>query len=122
MKFSRQEYWSGLLFPSPGDLPYAGIEPRSPALAGGFFSAEPWGKSLGNKCYSKKKKKKNQTGQWTSCARNGSKLWFSDGINQSRPHCEGSTGVKTRREAVGHVEMWTGDSGRRNIQGQGQRI
>ena len=32
MGFSRQEYWSGLPFPSPGDLPYPGIEPRSPAL------------------------------------------------------------------------------------------
>ena len=32
MGFSRQEYWSGLLFPSPGDLPDPGIEPRSPAL------------------------------------------------------------------------------------------
>ena len=30
--FSRQEYWSGLLFPSPGDLPDSGIEPGSPAL------------------------------------------------------------------------------------------
>ena len=32
MEFSRQEYWSGLLFPSPGDLPDLGIELRSPAL------------------------------------------------------------------------------------------
>ena len=32
MGFSRQEYWSGLPFPSPGDLPIPGIEPRSPAL------------------------------------------------------------------------------------------
>ena len=32
MEFSRQEYWSGLLLPSPGDLPDPGIEPRSPAL------------------------------------------------------------------------------------------
>ena len=32
MEFSRQEYWSGLPFPSPGDLPNPGIEPRSPAL------------------------------------------------------------------------------------------
>ena len=32
MGFSRQEYWSGLPFPSPGDLPDPGIEPRSPAL------------------------------------------------------------------------------------------
>ena len=32
MGFFRQEYWSGLSFPSPGDLPYPGIEPWSPAL------------------------------------------------------------------------------------------
>ena len=32
MAFSRHEYWSGLPFPSPGDLPTPGIEPRSPAL------------------------------------------------------------------------------------------
>ena len=32
MRFSRQEYWSGLPFPSPGDLPNSGTEPRSPAL------------------------------------------------------------------------------------------
>ena len=41
MGFSRQEYWSGLLFPPPGNLPDPGIEPgslRSPALAGGFFT------------------------------------------------------------------------------------
>ena len=40
MGFSRQEYWSGLPFPSPGGLPDPGIEPTSlmsPALAGGFF-------------------------------------------------------------------------------------
>ena len=41
MRFSRQEYWSGLPFPSPGDLPNPGIElesPTSPALAGRFFT------------------------------------------------------------------------------------
>ena len=41
MGFSRQEYWSGLLFPPSGDLPDPGIEPtslRSPALAGRFFT------------------------------------------------------------------------------------
>ena len=42
--FSRLEYWSGLPFPSPGDLPNPGIEPMSPALAGGFFTSEPPGK------------------------------------------------------------------------------
>ena len=44
MGFPRQEYWSGLPFPSPGDLPDPGIEPESPALAGRFFTAEPPGK------------------------------------------------------------------------------
>ncbi|XP_059731514.1 dynein regulatory complex protein 8 isoform X1 [Bos taurus] len=39
--FSRQEYWSGLPFPSPGDLPNPGTESTSPALAGGFFTTEP---------------------------------------------------------------------------------
>ena len=41
MGFSRQEYWSGLQFPSPGDLPNPGINPdilTSPALANGFFT------------------------------------------------------------------------------------
>ena len=41
MEFSRQEYWSGLQFAPPGDLPYPGIEPgssASPALAGRFFN------------------------------------------------------------------------------------
>ena len=41
MGFSRQEYWSGLSFPSPGDLPNPWIEPTSPALPGGFFNTEP---------------------------------------------------------------------------------
>ena len=45
MGFFRQEYWSGLLFPSPGDLPDPGIKSASPALAGGFLTAEPPGKS-----------------------------------------------------------------------------
>ena len=43
MGFSKQEYWSRLPFPSPGDLPHPGIEPASPALAGRFFTAEPPG-------------------------------------------------------------------------------
>ena len=41
MGFFRQEYWSGLPFPSPGDLPDPGIKSRSPALTGGFFTTEP---------------------------------------------------------------------------------
>ena len=38
MEFSRQEYWSGLLFHSPGDLPDPGIEPGSPELQADDFS------------------------------------------------------------------------------------
>ena len=44
MGFPRQEEWSGLPFPSPGDPPDPGIKPMSPALAGGFFTTEPLGK------------------------------------------------------------------------------
>ena len=44
MEFPRQGYWSGLSFSSPGDLPDPGIKLMSPALAGGFFTAEPSGK------------------------------------------------------------------------------
>ena len=41
MRFFRQEYWSGLPFPPPGDLLNPGIEPLSAALAGKFFTKEP---------------------------------------------------------------------------------
>ena len=47
MEFPRQEYWSGLPFPTPGHLPNPEIEPASslsPALAGRFFTTEPLGK------------------------------------------------------------------------------
>ena len=44
MEFSRQEYWGGLPFPPPGDLPHPGIKPRSPALQS--FVLEPAGKLL----------------------------------------------------------------------------
>ena len=44
MGFSRQEYWSGLPFPSPGDLPYPGNKPGSPALQTDALTSEPPGK------------------------------------------------------------------------------
>ena len=46
MGFPRQEYWSGLPFPSPGDLPESGIEPGSPALQADSLPAEPPGKPV----------------------------------------------------------------------------
>ena len=46
MAFSRKEYWSGLPFPSPGDLPDPGIEPWSPALQADALTSEPPGKTM----------------------------------------------------------------------------
>ena len=46
MGFSGQNYWSGLPFPLPGDLPDPGIEPTFSALAGGVFTTEPPGEVL----------------------------------------------------------------------------
>ena len=46
MEFSRQEYWSGLPFPSPGDLPDPGIQPGSPALQADALPSEPSGNPL----------------------------------------------------------------------------
>ena len=46
MEFPRQEYWSGLTFPSLGDLPDPGIQPTPSALAGRFFTTEPPAKSM----------------------------------------------------------------------------
>ena len=58
MGFPRQKYWSGFPFPPPGDLPDPGIEPMSPALAGGFFTTEPPGTLYR---WNLKKKKKSDT-------------------------------------------------------------
>ena len=44
VEFSRQEYWNGLPFSPPGDLPYPGIDLESPALTGGLFTTETRGK------------------------------------------------------------------------------
>ena len=51
--FPKQEYWSGLPFPSQGDLPNPGIESTSPTLEGKFFTTEP-----ADTIFKKKKKKK----------------------------------------------------------------
>ena len=48
MGFSRQEYWSGLPFPSPGDLPDPVIEPGSPTLQADALTSEPPGKPIVN--------------------------------------------------------------------------
>ena len=51
MGFSRQEYWSGLPFPSLGDLPNPGIKPRSPTLQADALTSEPPGKPLNHNTF-----------------------------------------------------------------------
>ena len=51
MGFSRQEYWSELPFPSPGDLPNPGIKPGSPALQADTLPSEPPGDVAGSKTF-----------------------------------------------------------------------
>ena len=53
IEFSRQGYWSGLPFPSPGDPPNPGTEPGSPALQADYLKSEPPGKLYDNKVYLK---------------------------------------------------------------------
>ena len=53
VEFSRQEYWSGSPFPSPGDLPNPGIEPGSPALQADALPSEPPGYVLPSSIYLK---------------------------------------------------------------------
>ena len=54
MGFSRQEYWSGLPFPSPGDLPDPGMEPRSPTLQADALTSAPPGKPLNTRILTSK--------------------------------------------------------------------
>ena len=67
MGFSRQEYWSGLPFPSPGYLPNQGIEPRSPALQADVLPSEPPKKSIMEKVVFQQWMKERQ------------KIWVSGG-------------------------------------------
>ena len=60
MEFSRQEYWTGLPFPSTGDLPNPGIKPGSPTLQADSLPSEPPGKLHKNKVGGDKQKEKEQ--------------------------------------------------------------
>ena len=59
MDFSRQEYWSGLPFPSPGDLPNPGIKPGSPTLQADALPSEPPGKPLKCSTWMQSQKQQN---------------------------------------------------------------
>ena len=60
MGFSRWEYWNGLPFPSPEDLPNPGIKPGSPALQADSLLTELWGKPLGHRLAGKRRRKERQ--------------------------------------------------------------
>ena len=65
MGFLRQEYWSGLLFPPPRDLPDPGIEPTSPALQADSLSSEPWRKPTSfSQLGSERERLRSETGSW----------------------------------------------------------
>ena len=64
MGFSRQEYWSGLPCPPPGDLPDPGIKPESPALAGKFFTKRATREALDHLLSHKKEKKNSLAATW----------------------------------------------------------
>ena len=59
MEFSRQEYWNGLPFPSPGDFPDPGIEPGSPAVQADALPSEPSGKPIAQLADCKEKEIEN---------------------------------------------------------------
>ena len=76
MGFSRQEYWSGLPFPSPGDLPDPGIERRPPALQADSLPSEPPGNPI---CLGDKPRKcKNNTKYNQSYGFPSNHIWISE--------------------------------------------
>ena len=80
MGFSRQEYWSGLPFPSPGDLSNPGIKPRSPTLQTDILTSEPPGKPRRRKVKSKggKERYKHLNAEFQRIARRDKKAFLSD--------------------------------------------
>ena len=74
--FSRQEYWNGLPFPSPGDLPDPGVEPRSLALANGFSTTHQLGKPIKSTVFQLKKKRVPFI--FGCCSRGGTTVWTGD--------------------------------------------
>ena len=77
IEFSRQEYWSGLPFPSPGGLPNPGIEPGSPTLQADTLPSEPPGKypSEGRQNENHNHRKLIKLITWTTALSNSMKLW-----------------------------------------------
>ena len=78
MKFSRWEYWSGLPFPSPGDLPDPGIEPNSPALQADALPSEPPGKPREATGKGKNERYTHLNAEFQKTARRDKKAFLSD--------------------------------------------
>ena len=78
MKFSGLEYWSGLPFPSPGDLPDPGIEPSSPTLQAGALLSEPPGKPREAKGKGENERYTHLNAEFQRIARRDKKAFLSD--------------------------------------------
>ena len=75
MEFSRQGYWSGLTFPSPGDLPDPVIEPGSPAIQSDSLPSEPLGKPIFNQISHSQSNITRQINR---------KMWYTDNQRSSK--------------------------------------
>ena len=95
MEFSRQEYWSGLPFPSPGDLPNPGIEPRSPTLQVDALPSEPPGNPR-DACYQR-------------CMPNGKKEFVRKMNILRRAYREWPEKI-FKREALVTAKYWSGNA------------
>jgi len=99
MGFPRQEYWSDLPLPPPGDLPDLGIEPEasvSPTLVGGFFTTEPPGKPMTFR----------RRGQRIQCTGSGGTCGDIDVTENSGNRVgerEGEPGAKSTQEGGGRL-------------------
>ena len=137
MEFSRQEYWSGLPFPSPGDLSNPGIEPGSPALQADALPSEPPVKPY--------KESKSLSlvwlyvTSWTVAYRAPPSMGFSmqecwsglpcpspgdladPGLNSSLPHCK-QTLYRLSHQESPHVRDRKGDLFRQSIVGKCEEI
>ena len=85
MGFSRQEYWSGLPFPSPGDLPDPGIEPESPTFQADTLTSEPPELDYSKEQRQNVEKNKRQKGRMAIIK--NSRVNTRKGVKKREPSC-----------------------------------
>ena len=105
--FPRQEYWSGLPFPSPGDLPGPGIEPVSPSPAGGFFTTETPGKPKVENTWSKVKATCSDLSNWETSTMFEPQFFASCVLSHSKQQISSPFCVKYCSQGSGAVEEST---------------